>query len=546
MAGGGRRGASSILKKAARKIVVAAYACRSFSPRKARSVSNLSVVSAEKSRHVVEDVGEGEIADQTESITTNNLPSKNLCAICLDPLNYKTKGSRPGQAIFTAQCSHAFHFTCISSNVRHGSVTCPICRAQWTQLPRNSAPLCPQSDPILRILDDSIATFRINRRSFLLSGRYDDDDPVELDHTPTHDSRLSFYVHTTPSSFCPPIQVSGCTPGYVCSNHHARPPLRQQFLCRSPSPSLQSPARQTPRMTGNPRNSSRYYLSVKLAHQQATDLVLIACANGPHLRLLKQAMGLVVSSLRSIDRLAIVTYSSSATRVFPLKRMTSYGKRAALQVIDRLFYMGQPDTVEGLKKAVKILEDSIHKNPNSSILHLSDSRTQPYHLINLESPVVPVHWFHVGLGFSISTGFVMQEFEEFLMTKVLRGIIRNIQLRIGEESSRSTIIGIAELRGDEEKKIVIDNPFSDSEGHVRVRYSYVDGEVNDEECIKVGETQLSIGNKSNNIVTLDEAGRENREEDASMGGRISSVERWEYHDPFMARRWAKHLHSYRL
>lgn len=34
------------------------------------------MVSAEKSRHVVEDVGEGEIADQTESITTNNLPSK--------------------------------------------------------------------------------------------------------------------------------------------------------------------------------------------------------------------------------------------------------------------------------------------------------------------------------------------------------------------------------------------------------------------------------------------------------------------------------------
>lgn len=471
---------------------------------------------------------------------------QNLCAICLDPLNYKTKGSRPGQAIFTAQCSHAFHFTCISSNVRHGSVTCPICRAQWTQLPRNSAPLCPQSDPILRILDDSIATFRINRRSFLLSGRYDDDDPVEPDHTPTHDSRLSFYVHTTPSSFCPPIQVSGCAPGYVCSNNHARRPLCQQFPCRSPSPLLQSPARQTSRVTGNPRNSSRYYLSVKLAHQQATDLVLVACANGPHLRLLKQAMALVVSSLRSIDRLAIVTYSSAATRVFPLKRMTSYGKRAALQVIDRLFYMGQADAVEGLKKAVKILEDSIHKNPNSSILHLSDSRTQPYHLINLESPAVPIHWFHVGLGFSISTGFVMQEFEEFLMTKVLRGIIRDIQLRIGEESSRSTIIGIAELRGDEEKRIVINNLFNDNEGHVRVRYSYVDGEASDGECMKVGETLLSIGNKSSDIVTLDEAGHENRDEDASMGGRISSVERWEYHDPFMARRWAKHLHSYRL
>ncbi|XP_023543048.1 uncharacterized protein LOC111803031 [Cucurbita pepo subsp. pepo] len=544
MAGGGGGRGTSILKKAARKI---AYACRSFSPRKARSASNFSAApSAEKPRYVVGEVGEAEIAEQTESRTTNNLPSKNLCAICLDPLNYKTKGSRPGQAIFTAQCSHAFHFTCISSNVRHGSVTCPICRAQWTQLPRNSAPLCTQSDPILRILDDSIATFRINRRSFLLSGRYDDDDPVEPDHTPTHDSRLSFSVHSAPSSFCPPIQVSGCAPGYVCSNHHARPPLRQHFPCRSPSPLLQSPARQTPRTTGNLRNRMRAFLSVKLAHQPATDLVLVACSNGPHLRLLKQAMALVVSSLRSIDRLAIVTYSSAATRVFPLKRMTSYGKRAALQVIDRLFYMGQADAVEGLKKAVKILEDSIHKNPNSSILHVSDSRTQPYHLINLESPAVPIHWFHVGMGFSISNGFVMQEFEEFLMTKVLRGIIRDIQLRVGEESGRSTIISIAELRGDEEKRVLIDNLCGDHEGHVRVRYTYVDGEVDDQECMKAGEIFLSLGNKSNNNSSFNEAGRENSEEDPSLGGRISSIERWDYHDPFMARRWAKHLHSYRL
>lgn len=299
-------------------------------------------------------------------------------------------------------------------------------------------------------------------------------------------------------------------------------------------------------MTGNLRYRSRAYLSVQLAHQRATDLVLVACSNGPHLRLLKQAMALVVSSLRSIDRLAIVAYSSAATRVFPLRRMTSCGKRAALQVIDRLFYMGQADAVEGLKKAIKILEDSTHKNPNSSILHLSDSRTQPHHLINLEFPVVPIHWFHVGLGFSISTGFVMQEFEEFLMTKVLRGIIKDIQLRIGDESSRSTIISIAELRGDEEKRIVIDNLLSDNEGHVRVRYSYVDGEVDDEECIKAGETLLSLGNKSHNSITFDEAARENREEDASLGGRISSVERWDYHDPFMARRWAKHLHTYRL
>lgn len=59
-------------------------------------------------------------------------------------------------------------------------------------------------------------------------------------------------------------------------------------------------------------------------------------------------MSLVVFSHRSI-----VTYSSEAAQVFPLRRMTSYGKRTALQVIDRLFYAGQADPIEGLKKGVK-------------------------------------------------------------------------------------------------------------------------------------------------------------------------------------------------
>lgn len=236
-----------------------------------------------------------------------------MCAICLDALNYDTCTS-PGQAIFTAQCSHAFHFDCIASNVRHGGVTCPICRAQWTHLPRNlKVPPCSflygnqTDDPILQILDDSIATFRVHRRSILRSARYDDDDPIEPSHGIDH-QRLHLSILSEP--------FSHQTAGYTSSSLSPEPAYRE---C----------------------------LSVRLAHQPAIDLVLVACPNGPHLRLIKQSMALVVFSLRPIDRLAVVTYSSAAARVFPLRRMTSYGKRAALQVIDRLFYMGQADPVEG-------------------------------------------------------------------------------------------------------------------------------------------------------------------------------------------------------
>ncbi|ONI09633.1 hypothetical protein PRUPE_4G001000 [Prunus persica] len=547
-AGGGASSKSKLRNAAKKMVVAAANACGSFSRRKAlvdpivfdhtnttatASISGSSAVSPTTPKNIS---GE-EVAKETEfTIKSNNMPStstKNLCAICLDPLSYHSKSSTPGLAIFTAQCSHAFHFACISSNVRHGSVTCPICRAHWTQLPRNLNPpggslsSCNRPDPILQILDDSIATFRIHRRSFLRSAHYDDDDPIEPDHMPNW-PRLQLSLIPIPPS-APP---SWCTPyPYHPSPHHQS--------CSSSS-LLQSPTRPKPFTLC--AFSDRAYLSVKLAHQRATDLVLVASPNGPHLRLLKQCMALVVFSLRPIDRLAIVTYSSAAARLFPLRRMTSYGKRTAQQVIDRLFYMGQADPIEGIKKGIKILEDRAYKNPESSILHLSDSPTQSYHAaMSMELPI-PVHRFHVGFGFGTSNGFIMHEFEELLGT-LIGGIVREVQLRIriGEEAS-SRIVRIGELRGGEERKILVELGVC---GHICVGYSYIEeGEI--DEPFTTGETVVSIGDSKSKAT--EGAAAASGTSDAIICGRSSSasVETWDYHDPYMARRWAKHLHGYRL
>ncbi|KAG2688752.1 hypothetical protein I3843_09G110300 [Carya illinoinensis] len=537
MGGGIGAGATSTLRKAARKVVVAAaYACGSFSRSKAlvdlhttsttQPISDNLGVSRTKSKN-----GSAEdVADEAEPSSHIAPTSKqSLCAICLEPLSYNSKGNNPGQAIFTAQCSHSFHFACISSNVRHGSVTCPICRAHWTQLPRSLNPPCAsfsscnQNDPILQLLDDSIATFRVHRRSFLQSARYDDDDPIEPNHLPTH-PRLCLSLVPIPPSAPPRFHSSMQMTGRTSNPYH--PPLHH--LTSSSSSSLPSPTRQTPYIRCTPSNIS--FLSVKLAHQQATDLVLVASPNGPHLRLLKQSMAMVVFSLRPIDRLAIVTHSSAAARVFPLKRMTSYGKRTALQVIDRLFYVGQADPFEGLKKGIKILEDRVHKNPESRILHLSDSPTRSYHAINMEAPI-PIHRFHVGFGFGTSNGFVMHEFEQFL-SRMLGGVIRDIQLRIGEDLN-CRMVRIGELKGSDEKRISLE---LGEYGHVHVGYSYIEGEV--DECIITGETIVNVGDKSNHSGTPGM--------DVITRGRRSSVEAWDYHDPYMARRWAKHLHGYRL
>ncbi|GFS30891.1 zinc finger (C3HC4-type RING finger) family protein [Actinidia rufa] len=61
--------------------------------------------------------------------------SKRMCAICLTNMK-----PGDGHAIFTGECSHSFHFHCITSKVKHGNQICPICRAKWKEIPFQNPP----------------------------------------------------------------------------------------------------------------------------------------------------------------------------------------------------------------------------------------------------------------------------------------------------------------------------------------------------------------------------------------------------------------------
>lgn len=343
------------------------------------------------------------------------------------------------------------------------------------------------NDPIPQILNEPNATFRVHRRLILRSARFHDDDQI------------------------------------VPSHNIDRPRLRFSILSE-PYSSSSDPA---------------YQLCVRLTHQPAVDLVLVACPNGPHLRLIKQSMALVVFSLRPNDRLAIVTYSSAASRVFPLRRMTSHAKRAALHVIDRLFYMGQADPMEGLKKGVKVLMDRAYENPNSCILHLSDNPTRPYHGFNTEF-AVQIHWFHVGHSFGTSTTFVMHEFDVFL-GRVLGDKVRDIKLRIREDGR---VVRLGELRCGEERRISLSVKSEGGNVKACVAYSYVEDRVRERvttgEMVVVSREKRVAGDGSS------DGGGEDEDEDKDEDDRNSNAGSCDYHDPYMARRWAKHFHGYIL
>lgn len=512
---------TSKLRKAAKRLVLAA--CRSLSLLPLSSRGSTAVIKPENvylpHHHEVH-------KEAIDKVDSTHATSTILCAICLEPLSHCDDNS-PSEATFTGQCSHSFHFSCIASNVRHGSVTCPVCRAHWTHLPPPSFPHLSErqlDDPVLRILDDSIATSRVQRRSLLRSARYDDDDPIAPPHSNTNYPRLDFSL--TPLTVYPNL-VS-----YPCCLHPLQGAYSPLQMCRTSV----LPLPEDYHCVCTSLSTRSAYLSVKLKDPQPIDLVLVASPSGPHSRLLKQAMILVTSSLRPVDRLAIVTYSCVAARVFALRRMTSCGKRAALRVIDRLFYTGQTDPSQGILKGIKVLKDRAYKNPQCSILHISSSSYYPNSVMHRG---VMVHGFHVGLGSETWNGFVLHKLEEFLKN-VLGVVASDIQLRIGMEGN---VVKVGELRGGEERQVLLDLG-----GHVSVRlcYSYVEGDSN--ECIRRrGETTLSLVDDKEGIVTAGDCESAGARDDDYMNS--NSVRRsintgaWDYHDPFMARRWAKRLHE---
>lgn len=108
---------------------------------------------------------------------------------------------------------------------------------------------------------------------------------------------------------------------------------------------------------------------------------------GTKLALLKRAVRFVIQNLGPYDRLAIVSFSTTPKRVFPLRRMTIDGRESAFLAVESLRANGGTDIVGGLKKGVRVLEERRARNPVSSIILLSDGRDNcNYDSQNTSSP----------------------------------------------------------------------------------------------------------------------------------------------------------------
>lgn len=315
--------------------------------------------------------------------------SKNTCAICLCIMK-----AGKGQALFTAECSHTFHFQCISSNVKYGNKVCPICRAKWNEMPIQVS-LTPPINPINWTQDEGYMNLlrRVPRNNSsnmyqeAEPAKYDDDEPVDFHYDYTKETIFQCITTLDIKTFpeYSSIPKSSSNDNFTVLIH------------------LKAPLADTKAMPQS--TSSATHQNSRAPIDLVTVLDTSGSMSGTKLALLKRAMGFVIQNLGPSDRLSVIAFSSTAHRLFHLRKMTESGRQYALQAVNSLVSTGGTNIAEGLRKGAKVIEERKCKNPVCSIILLSDGQdtysvaatSNDYRSI-LSSSIqhIPVHAFGFG------------------------------------------------------------------------------------------------------------------------------------------------------
>ncbi|KAK1435434.1 hypothetical protein QVD17_01197 [Tagetes erecta] len=318
--------------------------------------------------------------------------SRSNCGLCLQSVKTGHK-----TAIFTAECSHTFHFPCISQHVKQeNTLACPICKTTWKDASflaiHNLQSNQLDKPPNQRNENECfVKTTRSQHANVVKTKSYDDDEPLLTPRAPGV---------ATPRA----PGAAGIVP-IPEAIEEENEDMDEEFQGFFVNPVLNSSADEFKRDVKNVEvmlmpevavvSSTQLHdtyaviLKVKApppAHtlnqsrRAPIDLVAVldvsASMGGAKLQMLKRAMRLVISSLGSADRLSIVVFSASPKRLLPLKRMNTKGQRSARRIIDQLACSRGTSAGEALRKATKVLEDRRERNPVASIILLSDGHEE--------------------------------------------------------------------------------------------------------------------------------------------------------------------------
>ncbi|CAH8362432.1 unnamed protein product [Eruca vesicaria subsp. sativa] len=420
--------------------------------------------------------------------------SKKTCAICLT-----TMKAGQGHAIFTAECSHSFHFHCITTNVKHGNQFCPVCRAKWNEVPLQS-PNAKSKSPIVRPRDDAWMTIPPRRSSH--------------NQPPSRPRPVTSIFNTEPAVFDDDDALE-----HQNRNAETEPCVTRKLEVKTypeVSEVLRSVSFKDFSVLINLKAPTASNSSSRAPVDLVTVLDVSGSMAGTKLALLKRAMGFVIQNLGPLDRLSVISFSSTARRNFPLRLMTETGKQEALQSVNSLVSNGGTNIAEALRKGAKVLVERRFKNSVSSIVLLSDGQdtyTQGSDYITFlpKEKRIPVHAFGFGadhdaslmhsiaensggtFSFIESETFIQDAFAQCiggLLSVVVQELCVKVEcvrpvMRIGSVKagsyrfdSRTGKIGVGDLYAEEERNFLVnlDVPVggSDPMSLLRVRCVYKD------------------------------------------------------------------------
>lgn len=322
-------------------------------------------------------------------------------------------------AIYTAECSHCFHFPCIAQHVRkQGNLVCPVCKVTWKDVPLLSAhktahPISEQDDVVEKTIttttstSPSISAVKTKYQEDLSEPSdeqaFNDDEPLvspagvarfkpipEAEDEGNEEANeeveefKGFFVNSTPSTPTKKVNSSKFF-------HDRRIQRNVEFKIlpeaavisigrshESFAIALRVKAPLPPPPSAEGGGSAAPVLSP--SNRAPIDLVTVLDAGGSmtsaKLHMLKRAMRLVISSLGSSDRLSIVAFSSNPQRLLPLRRMTPQGHRLARRIVDKLSVGQGKSLSSAMRIAAKVLEDRREKNTVASIILLSDGKDE--------------------------------------------------------------------------------------------------------------------------------------------------------------------------
>ncbi|KAG7614332.1 Zinc finger RING-type [Arabidopsis suecica] len=443
-----------------------------------------------------------------------NKSNSSRCAICLQRVNSNQSNSTA--AIFTAECSHSFHLSCVNGLE---DKRCPFCSAAWNHAPKSNYPAVNNnfgSDPIRRPEIREIKTGKSLRV-------YNDDEP--LAYSPVSLAQINT-IHESDEN--DDVEDDDDFPGF----------FRDSSITSDMVPSISGnlEVKLLPESavveTGKKKETHVVIMKLKAsplpssitdaikARRPSIDLVTVLDLSngGANLQTVKHAMRSVISLLREMDRLSIVVFSTGSKRLMPLRRMTAKGRRSARRMVDALGGMETTGGVgmsvnDALKKAVKVVEDRREKNPSTSIFVLSDGQDQPEAVLKAKlnatripfvvsttrfsRPEIPVHSVYIASPGALLHAPLRDAFTEriaSLLNVTLHNVKLNLSLVNGshlteissvysltgrlENFGSGSVIQVGDLFAEEEREFLVELkvPTSSSGSHqvMSVQSSIVD------------------------------------------------------------------------